>query len=63
MWRTLMDVATAYQECTNALGVLAVMLLKAEGPGAEQKISEAQEKANVARDRLVAAVQPYVLAG
>ena len=55
------DVATAYQDCTNAVGTLAIMVGRAEGPGAEQKISNAQQAANAARDRLVAIVRPYLL--
>jgi hypothetical protein len=56
------DVATAYQDCTNAVAVVVVMITKAEGPSSKQKISNAQQQANAARDRLVATVRPHLTA-
>jgi hypothetical protein len=52
------DVASAYQECVNWIGV--VLALKANG-ASEEEIKQAQEKANAARDRLVGVVGPHLV--
>lgn len=56
------DVARAYSKCIDAVAVLSVMMIHAEGTDAQQKIDAAQGKFIAARDQLVVVAEPYLTA-